>query len=104
MTLPRHQRKRKSGKAASQSTFVTASRSGNFDALLALLDPDVVVRADRTAVEMGASSEVRGAVAVAKTFSGGAGAAQPALLNRAVGLALAPGGQLRVVFQFTIAH
>ncbi len=50
--------------------FLAASRSGDFDALLALLDPDVVLRADGAAVRMGASSEVLGAPAVATTFSG----------------------------------
>src|SRR2546430_4196538 len=78
--------------------FLAASRGGNFDALLAVLDPDVVVRADSAAVRMGASREVRGAAAVAKTFSGRARAAQPALVDGAVGLVWAPGGRLRVVF------
>ena len=55
--------------------FLAAARDGRFEALLALLDPDVVVRADRAAVEAGASEEVRGAEAVAGTFSGRARAA-----------------------------
>ncbi|MGI8770723.1 MAG: sigma-70 family RNA polymerase sigma factor [Acidobacteriaceae bacterium] len=84
--------------------FVAASRSGDFNALLALLDPDVTIRADRTAVEMGASSAVRGAEAVAKNFSGRAGAARPALVDGVVGLAWAPGGQPRVVLRFTIVR
>ena len=50
--------------------FLAASRAGDFDALLALLDPDVVLRADRTAVEFGADEEVIGSPAVAETFSG----------------------------------
>ncbi len=83
--------------------FLAASREGDFDALLALLDPDVVLRADATVVRSGASAEVRGAAAVAGTFSGRARAAQPALVNGAVGLVWAPGGQPRVVFDFTIA-
>src|SRR5260221_326848 len=58
--------------------FLAASRGGDFDALLAVLDPDVVVRADRAAVSVGASREVRGAPAVAKQFSGRARGAQPA--------------------------
>ena len=82
--------------------FLAASRGGDFDALLALLDPDVVLRADRAAVQAGASSEVRGAGAVAKTFSGRARAAQPAIVNGAVGLVWAPHGQPRVAFGFTI--
>ncbi|HTG31773.1 MAG TPA: sigma-70 family RNA polymerase sigma factor [Thermoanaerobaculia bacterium] len=82
--------------------FLAASRNGNFDALLALLDPDVVLRADSAAVRMGASSEVRGVQTVATTFSGRAQAAQLALVNGAVGAVWAQGGQPRVVFNFTI--
>jgi len=85
------------------NAFVAASRDGDFDALLALLDPDVVVRADDAAVQSGAAREVRGAPAVANTFAGRAQAAQPALVNGAVGLMWAPGGRPRVVFAFTIS-
>src|SRR5262249_18757394 len=46
--------------------FLTASRGGDFEALLMVLDPDVVQRADLAAVETGAEREVRGAQAVAK--------------------------------------
>lgn len=82
--------------------FLAASRNGNFDALLALLDPDIVLRADSAAVRMGSSSEVRGASAVATTFSGRAQAARLALVDGTVGAVWAPGGQPRVVFGFTI--
>ncbi len=82
--------------------FRAASRDGDFEALLAVLDPDVVLRADGAAVHMGASREVRGAPAVAKTFAGRARAAQPALVNGAVGLVWAEAGQPRVVFGLTI--
>jgi RNA polymerase sigma factor (sigma-70 family) len=84
--------------------FLAASRGGDFDALLTVLDPDVVLRADRAAVQAGATSEVRGAAAVAKTFSGRARAAQPALVNGAVGAVWAPGGRPRVVFGFKITR
>jgi RNA polymerase sigma-70 factor (ECF subfamily) len=84
--------------------FLAASRGGDFDALLAVLDPDVVLRADRAAVQMGASRDVRGAAAVADTFSGRARAAQPALVNGAVGLVWATGGRPRIVFGFTITR
>ena len=93
--------------------FLAASRDGDFDALVALLDPDVVLRADRVAVEAsearvarGAprlSSEVRGVAAVAETFKGRARAAQPALVGGVPGLAFAPGGRPWAVFAFTIA-
>src|SRR3989441_1458610 len=66
--------------------FLAASRGGDFDALLAVLDPDVVLRGDRAAVQTGAPEEVRGARAVAGTFSGRARFAQPALVNGAAGL------------------
>jgi len=82
--------------------FLAASRGGDFQALLALLDPEVVLRADGAAVQMGAASEVRGASAVANTFSGRARAAQAGVINGAAGLVWAPGGRPRVVFQFTI--
>jgi RNA polymerase sigma-70 factor (ECF subfamily) len=82
--------------------FLAASRNGDFDALLAVLDPDVVLRADQAAVEASAESEVRGAAAVADTFSGRARVAQPALVDGAVGLVWAVGGRPRVVFGITI--
>src|SRR5438477_5474294 len=82
--------------------FLAASRGGDFDALLAVLDPDVVLRADHAAVHMGTSEEVRGAPDVAGQFSGRARAAQLALVNGAIGLVWASGGHPRVVFDFTI--
>ena len=81
--------------------FLAASRRGDFDALLALLDPSVVARADAAAVGAGAAPEVRGAAEVATTFAGRARAARPALVDGLVGLAWAPGGHPRVVFDFT---
>jgi RNA polymerase sigma factor (sigma-70 family) len=82
--------------------FLAASRGGHFDALLAILDPEVVLRADSAAVHMGASKEVRGAAAVAESFSGRARAAQPALVNGAAGLVWTRRGRPSVVFDFTI--
>jgi RNA polymerase sigma factor (sigma-70 family) len=82
--------------------FLAASRGGDFEALVALLDPDVVLRADRAAVAAGATGEVRGARAVAETFSGRARFARPALVDGAAGAVWAPGGRPRIVFGFTI--
>jgi len=83
--------------------FLAAARGGDFGALLAVLDPDVVLRADRAAADAGAPGEVRGAPAVADTFSGRARAARPALVNgAAAGAVWAPGGRPRVVFGFTV--
>ena len=82
--------------------FLAASRGGDFDALLALLDPDVVLSADDAAVQIGAARQVRGAMEVAGTFSGRARVAHPALVNGTVGAVWASGGRPRVVFGFTI--
>jgi RNA polymerase sigma-70 factor (ECF subfamily) len=83
--------------------FLAASREGDFQALLALLDPEVVVRADTAAVAAGADGEVRGAAAVAGSFAGRARFARPALVDGAVGAVWAPGGRPRVAFAFTVA-
>jgi RNA polymerase sigma-70 factor (ECF subfamily) len=82
--------------------FLAASRSGDFEALLALLDPQVVVRADAAAVEMGAAGEVRGARAVAETFAGRARAARPALIAGVPGLVWMQADRPLVVFVFTV--
>ncbi len=84
--------------------FLAASRGGDFEALLAVLDPGVVFQADRAAVAAGGPKEVRGAPAVAKLFAGRAQAAKPALVNGEVGVIVAPRGQLFLVFVPTIAH
>jgi RNA polymerase sigma factor (sigma-70 family) len=87
--------------------FLAASRGGSFDALVAVLDPDVVLRADFGAVTAGASSVIRGARAVAEqalTFSRYARFAQPALVNGAVGVVTAPDGQPVSVMGFTITR
>jgi RNA polymerase sigma factor (sigma-70 family) len=84
--------------------FLAASRGGDFDALLAVLDPEVVLRADPAAARMGVAGEVRGAAAVAQTFAGRARAARPALVDGAAAAVWAPGGRPRVVVGFTIAE
>src|SRR3989449_8921642 len=84
--------------------FLAASRGGDFAALLAVLDPEVVLRADTAAVKIGATAEVRGAADVAETFKGRAQAAQLALVNGAAGLVWAAGRRPRVVFAFTTAR
>jgi len=82
--------------------FLAASRNGDFDALVALLHPDVVLVADAAAVGMGSLDEVRGAPAVAGTFSGRALTAQPALIDGAVGVVWAVAGRPKVAWDFTI--
>jgi RNA polymerase sigma factor (sigma-70 family) len=90
-------------KRAVVEAFLAASREGDFGALLALLDPEVVLRADSAAVLAGAAPEIRGASAVADTFKGRARVARPALVDGIAGAVWAPGGRPRVVFAFTFA-
>jgi RNA polymerase sigma factor (sigma-70 family) len=62
--------------------FLAAARGGDFDALVAVLDPDVVLRIDGGAVPAGASRQIRGAAAVARRAAKGrAWAARPALVD-----------------------
>jgi RNA polymerase sigma factor (sigma-70 family) len=88
--------------------FFAAARDGDFTALVAMLDPDVVVRADTGAVPVGAWRVARGAVAVAEQlrivggFARLARFAQPALVNGAAGVVVAPGGRPVAVMGFTI--
>jgi RNA polymerase sigma factor (sigma-70 family) len=84
--------------------FLAAARGGDFKALLVLLDPEVVLRADESAVRLGASTEVRGAVGVASFLSQRSRTARPARVNGLAGVVWAPGGQLRVVFSLTISR
>jgi hypothetical protein len=85
--------------------FLAAARGGDFDALVAVLDPDVVLRADSGAVHAGLTREVRGAPAMAKrAVKGRDRAARPALVNGAVGVVVAPRGRLLMVLGFTIRH
>lgn len=80
--------------------FLAASREGNFEALLAVLDPGVVLRADVVAAAMGANSEVRGIAEVAKFFTGKAQAARRAEIDGVAGAVWAPGGTPKVAFVF----
>jgi RNA polymerase sigma-70 factor (ECF subfamily) len=87
--------------------FLAAARGGDLDALVAVLDPDVVLRADHGAVPAGASQQVRGARAVARgalAFSRLAQFAQPALVNGAAGVVAAAGGRPFAVMGFTVAR
>jgi RNA polymerase sigma-70 factor, ECF subfamily len=84
--------------------FLTAARSGDFAALLEVLDPDIVVRADPVAVRMGSLAEIRGAAAVAEVFKGRAQAARPALVDGAMAVAVFMGSQIRIVLKLTLAN
>jgi RNA polymerase sigma-70 factor, ECF subfamily len=88
--------------------FFAAARDGDFDALVAILDPDVVIRADAGALPVGAWRMVRGAAAAAEQVRANGGFArlarfaQPALVNGAAGVVVAPGGRPVAVIGFTI--
>jgi RNA polymerase sigma factor (sigma-70 family) len=82
--------------------FLAASRAGDFDALLTMLDPDVRVRADATARKAGDPERAQGAVAVASWFSTGGGGLRLALVDGAAGLVWAPRGRPRGLLDFAI--
>jgi RNA polymerase sigma factor (sigma-70 family) len=88
------------------NAFLAACRGGGFDALLAVLDPDAVLRIDASAVPAGATRLIRGAPAVARQallFSRRARFTQPALVNGSVGMVVAPRGRLLLALGLTIA-
>ena len=87
--------------------FLDALRHGDFEALVAVLDPEIVVRIDEVAARPGAPREIRGARNWAKgaiAFSRQlAGTVQPMLVNGEVGLAWTPGGRVFRVLRFSFA-
>ncbi|KRP94388.1 RNA polymerase subunit sigma-70 [Bradyrhizobium yuanmingense] len=83
------------------NAFLKASREGNFEGLLAVLDPEVVFRADQAAVRLGSLAEVRGAEAVAQLYKGRARTARTALVDGELGAAVILGGQLRIALRVT---
>jgi RNA polymerase sigma-70 factor (ECF subfamily) len=79
--------------------FLAAARAGDLNAILALLDPDVVFRSPAPA----GPQEVRGAEAVAPlAMRGRAVSARPVMVNGAVGVVVAPRGYLLMILEFTI--
>lgn len=94
------------------NAFLAASRDGDFERLLAVLSPDIVLRGDDLAVRTAAANrrygapilapEARGASVVADAFKGRATAALPAVIDGEAGAVWAVGGQVRAAFLFTI--
>jgi hypothetical protein len=88
--------------------FLAAARGGDLDALVAVLDPDVVLRVDRGAVRPGDSRAFPGARAVAGqalTFGPqGIRFARRALVNGAPGFVVAPRGRPVALAGFTVAR
>jgi RNA polymerase sigma-70 factor (ECF subfamily) len=89
------------------NAFLTAVHNGDFEALITVLDPDLVIRGGGAAVPQGGPTLVRGVEAGARAalaFSRAAALSQPAIINGSVGIVFAPQGRLRRVLSFTIAH
>ena len=87
--------------------FFAASRDGDFDALVAVLDPDVELRIDGGMLREKASLILRGAEAVASyssTYSKLYPFVRPALVNGAAGAVVAPGGRVFSVMAFTVTN
>ncbi|MGH3321643.1 MAG: sigma-70 family RNA polymerase sigma factor [Streptosporangiaceae bacterium] len=87
--------------------FLVALREGDFDALLAVLHPDVRLRDDSLAQRPDTATPLHGARSVAAhaaSYSWGARFAQPALVNGAVGLALVRRGEIIGALGFTYKH
>ena len=94
------------------AAFLAAAREGDFGALLRLLDPDVVLRADAVAVDMASSrvsagapelsAVMHGVDAVTRVFAGGAKAARLALVDGLPGAVVSVGGRPMAVFDFTV--
>jgi len=85
--------------------FFNAARKGDFRGLLAVLDPEVVLRSDGGALRRGASAVLHGAEVVASNammFSKLAPYAQPALINGVAGVVVAPNGNPYSVLAFTV--
>jgi RNA polymerase sigma factor (sigma-70 family) len=85
--------------------FFAAARDGDFDALVAVLDPDVILRADGGVLRPGSTAVIRGAAAVAAqalTFARLSEFVRPALINGAAGVVVAPRGHPFTVMAFTV--
>jgi RNA polymerase sigma factor (sigma-70 family) len=86
--------------------FLAACRGGDLDTLMAVLAPDVVRRAERSLLPAGAATVVRGAEAVAQqtmVLGRRARYAEPALVNGAVGVLVAPHGRLLLVLTVQVS-
>ncbi len=83
--------------------FLTASRTGDLAGLMAVLDPDVVVRADVFAGG-GQTRELRGAPKVAAFYDGLAVNARTVLINGAVGAVVVPRGKLYAMLAIRIEN
>jgi RNA polymerase sigma factor (sigma-70 family) len=81
--------------------FLLAAREGEFEALLTMLDPQVVMRGDEAAIRLGGPRQLSGSHAVAKAFHGRAQAARFILADGAPSVLVAPNGRLLLVLGVT---
>ncbi|MEJ2215126.1 MAG: sigma-70 family RNA polymerase sigma factor [Gemmatimonadota bacterium] len=81
--------------------FIAAAKAGDFEALVAVLDPDVVFRCDAQAIRMGGPAEVHGPTAVAEFFKGRADAALSGLIDDEVGILVPVKGRMLLVLRLT---
>jgi RNA polymerase sigma-70 factor (ECF subfamily) len=98
-------RKAESSEREVVQAFLNALRAGDFEGLVAVLDPEVAVHIDPMAARPGAPTEIRGARNFAKgavTFSQMAGMVEPMLVNGSVGLVWAPDGKAGRALSFAI--
>jgi len=82
--------------------FLAAARKGDFERLLQLLAPDVVISGDKASVLAGTPARLEGRQQVATMFNGAAKAAMPVFLGDRPGAAWFHRGQARVAFDFTV--
>lgn len=82
--------------------FLAAARKGDFERLLQLLAPDVVISGDEASVLAGTPARLQGRQQVATMFNGAAKAAMPVFLGDRPGAAWFHRGQARVAFDFTV--
>jgi RNA polymerase sigma-70 factor (ECF subfamily) len=82
--------------------FLAAARDGNFEGLLAVLDPQVMLRADDAAVRLGGPRQLSGSAAVAKMFQGRAQAGRFILADGEPAILVAPGGRMLLTMRVSI--
>lgn len=92
----------RTGKTSLASAFLAASREGDFEALLEMLDPDIVLRSDPTAVRMGVEAELHGPDAVNRVFAGRTWAPVLADVDGREGLVWLVSGRPHVAFRLTV--
>ena len=86
-------------KRAVIEAFIAASRDGDFEGLMAVLDPEVVLRGDAEAVRLGGGAEIHGAAAVASFFNGRARAAVPGFIDGEIGVLVPVAGRMLLAIE-----